>query len=229
MKTKAITIVIILSAILLSFAKNSFSLTTEELLKLKKSGVSEDIIVFMVENDYKDVDKVSRLKEAGFKNETIMSVIKSELKNKPQNSPPREEITKGIPAERVSFETTAKIRILWYLIYRGEPVLQNSDTIDDAKISIIDNTTIKFEWKEKGGLGLLDFFRKKPFKSPFYWNINRDDTFGPGLEGYAYMLKSITGHKGAPDTDGSHYWVVYFEPKDSKISDYIKNALQSIK
>lgn len=222
MKTKIITAIIFLSAFL-SLAINSLALTTEELLKLKKSGVSEAIIVFMVENDYRDVDKVARLKEAGFKDDTIMAIIKSELKSRPSNTPSGGEVTKEGYSERVNFETTGRVKILWYIIYRGEPILQNSDAIENAKISITGNT-IKFEWKTEG-LGLLDIFRKKPFKSPFYWEINRDDTFGPGKEGYAYILKSTVNHKGKPDTDGSHYWIIYLEPKDSRIVDYIKTTL----
>lgn len=229
MRTKIITIVMILSGIFLWFAENSFAFTTEELLRLKKSGVSEDIIVFMAENDYRDVDKVSKLKEAGFKDENILAIIKSELKKKPSSSQPGEGITKDITQKNVDFETTAKIKIMRYLIYRGDPLLQNSDTMENANVSVIDNNIVKFEWKEKGGLGLLDFIRKKPFKSPFYWDIGKDDKLEAGLEGYAYMLKSTTSHKGAPETDGSHYWVIYLEPKDPKIIDLIKHTLQSSK
>lgn len=228
MRTKTILITIMLSSVLLFFAHNSFALTTEELLKLKKSGVSEDIIVFMLENDYKDVEKVSKLKEAGFKDETIRAIIKNDLKNKPKPTSEleKQEITKEISAEKVNFETTAKVKIMWYMIYKKQPTLQNSQVIDDVKVSIVSNT-IKFEWKGGGGSDPLNVFLKRPFKSPFIWDINKDDTFGPSKEGYAYMLKSTISHKGNPAIDSSHYWVVYFEPKDLKIADYINNSFSA--
>ncbi len=207
----------------------ALAFTIEDLIKLKKAGIPEDIIVFMVENNYKNVNKVLQLKEAGFKDKNIMTIIKSELKNKSLNSLPGEEITRDTLPEQTDFKTTAKIKILWYMMYRGEPVLQNSDTINDAKVSIVDTNIVKFEWKEKGGLGLLDTLMNKPFKSPFYWDINKNDTLIPGRDGYHYILKSTVYHKGKPATDGTHYWIIFFEPKDLKIAKYIKNALQSFK
>ena len=219
-------LLLMLTAIFLFFAEGSSALTTEELLRLKTSGVSEDIIVFMAENDYKDIDKVAKMKEAGFRDESIMAIIKSELKGRRTK-----EISSDAPDRKnnieatAQVETTARVKIMWYLIYRGEPVLQNNQAIDNAKVSFAGNT-IKFEWEDKGGLGLLDFIRKKPFKSPFYWMIDKGDKLESGPEGYAYMLESTTNHKGAPETDGSHYWVLYLEPKDAKIIDHIKDALQ---
>jgi hypothetical protein len=207
---------------------------------MKKAGVSEDIIVFMVEHDYRDVDKVTRLKESGFKDETIMSIIKSELKgDKPSEvSPENISTEKGTGnrdnPKKISFETTAKAKILWYMIYKGKTVLQNSDKLEDVTISLLGGATpaandkaVRFEWKEKGGLGLLDAFGKKNFKSPFYWDINKDDVLGPGAEGYSYILKGSTAHRGNPASDDSHYWVIYLEPADPRVADYMKKAISA--
>lgn len=227
MRARNAALLLMLGAIFLFFAEDSSALTTDELLRLKTSGVSEDIIVFMAENDYKDIDKVVKMKEAGFRDESILAIIKSELKGRPTK-----EISSGSPEREGSIEaaaqveTFARVKIMWYMIYRGESVLQNSQAIENAKVSLVSSDSIKFEWKDKGGLGLLDFISKKPFKSPFYWKIDKGDKLENGLEGYAYMLKSTTSHKGVPDTDGSHYWVLYLEPKDAKIIDHIKDALQ---
>ena len=223
MKTKIIFIP--LTIFLLSCAAGTWALTTEELLRLKKIGLSEEIIVFMVENDYKDVDKVSQLKTAGFKDESILTVIKSDLKKTFLGGTAEQKSIKEVSAKKVDFETRAKIRILWFMFYRGDPILQNSQTIDDTRVAIADNT-ITFEWKE-WELGLLNVFIRKPFKSPFYWTMSSHDTFGRGKEGYSYMLKSALGHSGKPDTDNLHYWVVHLEPNDSKITEYVNAAILS--
>ncbi len=216
MKNKALkisfSIGIIFAFIVLFVGGESLALTTEEMLRLKKAGISEEIIVLMVENGYKDADKVLSLKDAGFKDESIMAIIKGELKS-------------NTVSEKVNAQTTARVKILWYLIYRGNPVLQNSRIVDNATISLVDDTNIKIEWKEKSGLGLLDEIKKKTFKSPFYWSINKDDAIGAGAEGYAYILKSGPQHQGKPETDNTHYWEIYFDPRDAKIVDHIKHAL----
>ena len=226
MKIRIPAILIILSGLLLYLSGDSLALSTDQLLQLKKAGAPEDIILLMTESDYKDVERVLKLKEAGFKDETIRSIIKNDLKGKPLPGIVKgEKAQASTPVHEARFETASKIKILWYLIYRGEPVLQNSQEVDNARMSIMKGGSIKFEWNE-GGNGLLDIFVKKAFESPFYWDIDKDDIFGPGEEGYPYVLKSTINHKGKPDTDSSHYWMVYFEPKDAKIVDYLKQDLR---
>jgi hypothetical protein len=223
MRTGIITVVIILSVIALFLCNTSFALTTEELLQLKKAGVPEDIILFMVDSDYKDVDKVLKLKDAGFKDETILSIIKKDLKEKPSSEILRNEPARSVSVQGKGAETPSKIKILWYASYGGGPVLLAKQEEDNARIAV-EAGTLKFEWADKNVFSILI---KKPFKSPFFWDINKDDTFGAGKEGYAYMLKSTVNHKGKPDTDASHYWTIYLEPKDTKIVDYIKESLSN--
>jgi len=219
--------------VLFFFAAESSAFTTEELIGLKKAGVSEDIIVFMVENGYKDAAKVIKLKEAGFKDETIVAVIKSELKeSKGETKDKRTESQAGegraaAAEDTASVLTTAKIKILWYMIYRGNPVIQNFEAISNVKTSV-ESDTVTFEWKENSGLGLLEVFRKKPFKSPFLWTLNKDDSFENGQEGYAYALRSTVNHKGKPDTDGAHFWVILMEPADTKIAEAIRSVLRTL-
>ncbi len=214
MNSRILSIGILLAAFFC--AADSFALTTDDMLRLKKAGIPEDIIVLMVDNDYKDADKIIKLKEAGFKDENIIAIIKGEVKNK-------------ATVEKINFETTGRVKILWYLMYRDKPVLQNSQAEDHAKISLVDDGIVKLEWKEETELGLLDALKKKAFKSPFYWVINKEDTLESGKEGYSFALKSTLNHSGKPDTDGSHYWLVYFEPSGAKIADSIKAVLQSLK
>jgi hypothetical protein len=205
------------------FSVQTHALSTQELTYLKKSGVAEEIILFMVESDYKDVDRVIKLKSAGFKDETIMSIIRHDVKNgrpaKPQAGTP--EKTRAMDIPRI--ETTGKVRILWYMVYRGQAVLQNSDEVIDAKMFIV-GKRLTIEWPEKN-LGLLDAFSKRPFQSPFFWDIDDDDTTGGEREGYPFILQSSTNHKGKPDTDGSHYWAIYLSPADTKIIDYIRERI----
>src|SRR4030065_1505723 len=66
--------------VLVSSGSALAALTTEELTRLKTSGLGEDVIIFMIENGYGNVDRVVRLKEAGFADETISSVIRNDLK-----------------------------------------------------------------------------------------------------------------------------------------------------
>ncbi len=212
MKVKLLSAGVILSLIIVSSPSQSVALTTDDMLRLKKAGIPEETIIVMVENGYQDVEKVLKLKEAGFTDQSILAIVKGEAKN-------------NLGKERIISETTAKAKIMWYLVFRGKPVLQNSKVIDDAKVSLVDDSSVKLEWKEKGGLGLLDELKVKAFTSPFYWVINKDDMLEPGGEEYPFVLQSTTAHQGKPDSDGAHYWMLYLEPKDAKIADSIRDIL----
>jgi hypothetical protein len=213
---KRLLTVIIASVMVLMAGSTVFALTAADMVRLKQAGIQEDIIVVMVENNYQDVEKILKLKEAGFKDQTILSIVKGESHN-------------NLGKERITVETTGRVKILWYLVYRGDHVLQNSQAIDDVKITLVDDAALKLEWKEQGGLGLLDEIKKKAFKNPFYWTLNQDDSLEKGNDGYAYVLQSTTAHQGKPDTDGSHYWMVYLHPKDANIEESLRKSLQSLK
>lgn len=219
------TLVILL--VLLSLpAMNAAALTTDELLRLKKADVSEEIVVYMVESGYDNAEKVCKLKEAGYKDRTILAIIRSEMEN--GRAAPRDPAEGRTAApERIAFRTEGRIRILWHLVYQGKPVVQNKFTADNVTISFVNDNTVKFEWNDKEDLGLLEVFRRRPFRSPFYWEIGEDDVLGPGKEGYPWMLKSATARRGKPTTDDKHFWVVYFEPKDARITSYIENAVKT--
>lgn len=220
---KTASFLMVLLFLLIPLAGKVEALTTEELLQLKKAGISEEVVVYMVESRYDDVNKVCKLKEAGYKDQTILAIIKSELGSAQAASNARGEDKNASP-EKVAFRTEGRIKILWHLVYRGEPVVQNKMTVDNASISIIGDNVLKFEWDDREDLGLLGVFRRRPFHSPFYWEIARDDALGPGKEGYPWMLKSATGHHGKPATDNAHSWILYFDPKDAGITDYIRKA-----
>lgn len=222
MRAQIIALVIILSGIALLSTATSFALTTDELVQLKKAGISEDIILFMLDADYKDVGKVLKLKEVGFKDDTILSIIKNDLKGEPSSEIKKQDTIKDVFVKSGDAVIISKIKILWYTSFKSGPVLQSSQAVNNAKIVATGPESLRFEWEDKG---LLDMIFKSPFKSPFYWDINKDDTLGPGKDGYAYTLKATVNHKGKPETDGSHYWVVYLDTKDTKIIDFIKQSL----
>lgn len=223
MRANLVAVVIIFSVIVLFSSPASFALTTDELLQLKKAGIPEDIILFMVDSDYKDVDKVLKLKDAGFKDETILSIIKKDLKGKPSAEILKKETAKSVSAQGGGAEMTSKIKILWYASYGGGPVLLAKQEEDNARVAV-EAGTLKFEWADKSVLSIL---LKKPFKSPFFWDIDKDDTLGPGKDSYPYMLQSSVKHKGKPETDASHFWVVYLNPADTKILDSIRETLSN--
>ncbi len=210
-----LTVMILLMSVFIG-GREAFALTAEDMVRLKQAGIPEDIIVVMVENNYQDAEKIIKLKEAGFKDQTIMAIVSGESRNNQGK-------------ERFTIETTGRVKILWYLVYRGNPVLQNSQAIDNANIFLVDDASLKLEWKEQGGLGLLDEIKKKAFKSPFYWTMNKDDSLEQGSDGYSYVLKSTVSHQGKPDSDGAHYWMLYFQPNTVKIVDSLRSNLLSLK
>lgn len=224
MRRRTAAVLVAVITLLSVLCARLYALTTEELVRLKKAGVPEEIIVFMAENRYTDVDKVLRLKEAGFKDETIHAVIRSESKDLP---PAGESPAGGKPAlaENVTLESPGKLQILWYLVYRGDPVVQNRQAVEDARISLVGDNAVKFEWKDKDGLGLLEVFRRKAFGSPFLWTLDEGDTLEAGKDGYAWMLKSTVNHRGKPPTDGAHYWIVQFTANDPRLADRLRKIL----
>ncbi len=197
---------------------------TEQLIALKNSGVSEEVVRVIVESGYGDVARVLQLKNAGFKDDTILSVIKADLKEGQLSASSTGNPGKQSASDVVDARTTARVKIQWYMVYRGNAMLQNSQEIDGATLSMIGGKSLRFEWADKGGMGLLDFAYKKPFTSPFYWDFDKEDAIASGTPGYAYTLKSATAHRGRPDTDGSHYWIVSFDPAGQEFSRWIEKA-----
>lgn len=221
MRLTLVSVAIVFFAAVLFSPSPSFALTTEELLQLKKAGVAEDVILFMVESNYRDVDKVLKLKGGGFKDETILSIVKKDLSEGTSQEVLRQEKPKDIREQDNRDKKTSKIKIIWYGSY-GEPLLLAEQEENKADISFEANT-LKFEWPDDG---TSNFFLTKPFKAPFFWEINADDTLGDGEKGYTYKLMSTTSHKGRPQTDSDHYWTIYIDPgNNTKIADYIEKRI----
>lgn len=199
------------------------ALTTEELLQLKKAGVKEEIILYLNKKDYKDVEKVLKLKAAAFTDETILSIIKNDLNGESSLSVSKDERVRDNPHDESGVESTSKISILWYSAFKSGPVLLEKQTISKARV-IMGPEKIGFEWEDKG---VFDILFKKPFKSPFYWDINKDDLLTIGKEGCPLLLKSTANHKGRPETDDSHFWAVCLDTGDARITDFLRQNLMN--
>ncbi|OJW74842.1 MAG: hypothetical protein BGO62_05345 [Thiobacillus sp. 65-1402] len=211
------------------------ALTTEELTRLKASGLGEDVIRFMVESDYANVDRVVRLKEAGFADETVSSVIRNDLKAggqaklpAPQPEQPRQAQPAAEPAAEaaVIMQTSAKVRIEQYWVY-GEPVVQNSQDIQNATISLLQGRRLKIEWDTSKGVSTPgNFFRGKPFASPFYWDLDKSDgLYSVNPKDNSFILKTGYSHRGRPTADKSHYWMVHLTPQSPDLAKKIRESL----
>jgi hypothetical protein len=234
---KKVTPFLLGALVLISSGTALAALTTEELTRLKTSGLGEDVIRFMIENGYENVDRVVRLKEAGFADETISSVIRSDLKGgsaatlpKPQPTqvkqaqPVAEQVTEA--EAPVLLQTSAKVKIEQYLVL-GDPVVLNSQDIRNATVSLLQGRRLKIEWDpSKPGSTLGNIHLNKPFATPFYWDLEKGD----GLHGVnprdnSFTLRTGRLHQGSPVSSKSHQWVLYLTPDSPDLAKRIQATL----
>ena len=238
---------LVLMALSLSLPRvGTAALSTGDLIRLKNAGLSDNTIQLIVESGYSNIDRVIKLKDAGFKDDTIVSVIRSDLKEgvaapvpttrsgtgtaseavKDVVATPTPTTRSGTSAasEVVNFETNARVNIQRYLVTSGDGLLMNDVEIDAAMVSIVDGKILKLEFPKNSGGYSGYIFRLAEFKSPFYWDVNKDDTITPGPRKNIYVLKSTMSHAGRPETNGSHYWVISFEPAKPEIAQWIERA-----
>ncbi|MFZ0106149.1 MAG: hypothetical protein WAK92_04740 [Thiobacillus sp.] len=213
------------------------ALTTEELTRLKTSGLGEDVIRFMVENGYDNVDRVVRLKEAGFADETISSVIRTDLKEGGEAALPKPQPAQAKQpqpvVERVSktdapvtMQTSAKVKIERYLVV-GDPIVLNSQDIQKATISLLQGRRLKIEWDpSEPGSTLSNIHLNKPFETPFYWDLEKGD----GLQSVnpkdnSFILRTGRSHQGSPTSNKSHRWVLHLTPDSPDLVKRIREIL----
>lgn len=209
-------------------------LTTEELTRLKVSNLGESVIRLMIESDYDNVDRVMKLKQAGFSDETIVSVIRGDLKaggeaKQPALQPEKSErltpVTEPVAEAKVSLQTSAKVTIEQYLAV-GDPVVQNGQEIRNATISLLEGRRMKIEWSDSKPSGLVNFLRAKPFASPFYWDLDKGDGLhSVNLKDGSFTLQTGYSHPGQPSVDRARYWVVQVSPESSDLVKRIKELL----
>lgn len=210
------------------------ALTTDELTRLKASGLGEDVIRFMIESDYGNVERVVRLKEAGFADETIATVIRNDLKSgdaapAPQPEAARQTQPVAPPAAQpvaeaaVLFRTMGTVKIEQYLV-RGEPVVQNAQDIPGATISLLEGRRLKIEWDP--AKVPANFFRRKPFTPPFYWDLDKSDGLhAVSRKDNAFVLRTGHAHQGRPETGTARAWVVHVTPDSPELAGRIRALL----
>jgi hypothetical protein len=231
LKTK----ILLLGAIALASSGVALAaLTTDELTRLKASGLGEEVIRFMIESDYGNVERVVRLKEAGFADETISTVIRNDLKSggeAPQRPAPRAEVpaTAQPPAAAPEadaatlFRTTGTVKIEQYLV-RGEPVVQNAQDIPGATISLLEGDRLKIDWDP--AKVPANFFRRKPFAPPFYWDLDKSDGLhAVSQKDNAFVLRTGHAHRGRPETGTARAWVVHVTPDSPELVQRIRALL----
>jgi hypothetical protein len=207
------------------------ALTTEELTRLKMSGLGEEVIRFMVENGYDNVDRVVKLKEAGFADETISSVIKTDLKavgeaKLPAPQPVKAQQAQPVAEAAATMQTLAKVRIEQYLAV-GEPVVKNSQDISNATISLLQGRRLKIEWDGNPAVSTLDnILRRKPFENPFYWDLDKGDALhSVNPKDNSFILRTGRLHQGRPAADRAHYWIVHVTPNSPDLEKRIRELL----
>lgn len=218
-------------------------LTTDELTRLKASGLGEEVILFMIENDYGNIDRVVKLKEAGFADATISSVIRSDLKagvetKRPVLQPeqvkpvepvaePMKPVAKPMAEATAIMQTSGKVMIEQYVAI-GEPVVQKSQDISDATISLLQGRRLKIEWGGSQPTSTMDnlLLRGKPFTSPFYWDLDKGDgVHSVSSRDNAFILRTGHLHQGSPRTNKSHYWVMHLTPGSPDLEKRIRALL----
>ncbi len=230
------TILFLISVFTLVFSGAAVAaLTTEELTRLKTSGLGENVIRFMIENDYGNVDRVVKLKETGFADETISSVIRNDLKIRGEAKLPSPQPEKVKPAQPVAepvveataiMRTSAKVMIEQYLVL-GDPIVQNSQDIPNATISLLQGGKMKIEWDSSTIVSSLsNVLRGKPFANPFYWDLDKSDgLYSVNPKDNSFILRTGYSHKGRPTTGNSHYWIVHFTSQSPDLEKQIRKLL----
>jgi hypothetical protein len=220
------------------------ALTTDELTRLKTSGLSEEVIRFMIENDYGNVDRVVRLKEVGFTDETIASVIRNDLKTGGETKPPAPQpeqtsqaqpavepvagpVAKSIVEAAAIMQTSAKVTIEQYLVV-GDPMVQHSQNIPNATISLLQGRRLKIEWdgNKAAAPTMGNLLRGKPFASPFYWDLDKGDgLYSVNPKDNSFILRTGRSHQGKPTVDNYRYWILNLTPSNPDLMNKIKALL----
>lgn len=225
------------------------ALSTGALTRLKASGLGEETIRLMIDNGYEDVDRILELKEAGFSDETIVSVIRSDLGTggEPRRPVPQAQGMDPVPpmppAQHVQYaqsvepaqavadapvllRAAAKVRIEQY-VGLGEPVVQNSQDVPEATVSLLEGRRLKIEWgpdKSASTLGRLIW--RKPFPSPFYWDLGKSDQLHRvSARDNSFTLRTGHLHAGSPATNKSQFWLVHVSSDNPDLATRIMEAM----
>lgn len=228
--------------IMLASASATAAMSTEDLTRLKASGLGESIIRMMVENDYLDVDRILKLRSAGFTDETITVIIKNDLKA-PSKPAPQAQMQPQTRAEKIRafqamnrpasapdakavMQTTGEVKIEQYVAL-GDPIVQESLKIQNASISLLSDRKLKIEWDEsKIPPSISNPFGGGAFPSPFYWDIEKGDRlFTSDGKSNTFTLRTGRTHQGDPSTNKTRYWLIELSPRDAELLRRVKSLI----
>jgi hypothetical protein len=202
-------------ALIMSSYAHAF--TPDELVNLKKAGLSEKLIVQLVQMGYGDTATLLKLKEAGFSDDAILTFAEAGIE--------REDTGKVSPVHKpqvAELTTKAKAKIVWYLIYRGKPVVRNSKEIDKAIVSLT-GKTLSVAWQPKQGIdAFLSAPKVEPFTSPFLWDIAPSDTVEVREGERQIVLKSSQSKLGHPQSDDNGYYELHLTTSDTALIERLK-------
>ena len=224
--------------VMLASASAIAAINTEDLTRLKASGVGEEVIRMMVENDYTDVDRILKLRAAGFSDETISVIIKNDLKvaSKPTSQPQtRTEKIKAIqamnrpanpPDAKAVLQTTGEVKIEQYAAL-GDPIVQESLKIQKATITLLADKKLKIEWDEsKIPPSISNPFGGGAFPSPFYWDVEKGDRlFTSDGKSNTFTLRTGRSHQGNPSTNKTRYWLIELSPQNAELLQRVKSLV----
>lgn len=236
MQTKVVSLAATL--MMLASASAIAAMSTEDLTKLKASGVGEEVIRMMVENDYMDVDRILKLRAAGFSDETISVIIKNDLRtaSKPATQPQtRSEKIKAIqamnrpvnpPDAKTIVQTTGEVKIEQYAAL-GDPIVQESLKLQNATISLLADKKLKIEWDEsKVPPSISNPFGGGAFSSPFYWDVEKGDRlFTSDGKSNTFTLRTGRTHQGNPSTNKTRYWLIELSPQNAELLRRVKSLV----
>lgn len=220
--------------IMLASASATAAMTTEDLTRLKVSGVGEEVIRMMVENDYIDVDRILKLRSAGFSDETISVIIKNDLKtaSRPQTRAEKIRAVQAMnrpasaPDAKAIMQTTGDVKIEQYIAL-GDPIVQESLKLQNASISLLTDGKLKIEWDEsKVPPSISNPFGGGAFPSPFYWDLEKGDRiFTSDEKNNSFTLRTSRSHQGNPLTNKTRYWLIELSPQNAELLRRVKSLI----
>ncbi|MBI1919515.1 MAG: hypothetical protein HYS23_00390 [Geobacter sp.] len=204
--------------ILFACIASAHAFTPDELVKLKKAGLGEKLIVQLFQMGYADTSSLLKLKEAGFSDDAILTFAEAGIKHDEpgKTSPLQSPKVADLTAE-------AKARIVWYLIYNGKPVVRNKKDIDKAVVSLT-GKTLSIAWQPPQGVkAFLSALKTEPFPSPFIWDIAPSDSVevreGEPLQ---VILKSSPSKLGRPKSGENGYYELCLSTTDPALIEQMK-------
>ncbi|MEK8089516.1 hypothetical protein [Thermithiobacillus plumbiphilus] len=224
--------------IMLASASAMAAMSTEDLTRLKASGVGESVIRMMVENGYTDVDRILKLRSTGFTDETISAIIKSDLKTTSRPLPQPQahaEKTRAFqamnkpasgPDAKAVIQTSGDVKIEQYIAL-GDPIVQESLKTQNASISLLADNKLKIEWDgSKIPPSISNPFGGGAFPSPFYWDIEKGDRlFISDEKSNSFVLRTGRAHQGKPETDKARYWLIELSTNNADLLRRVKSLV----